>query len=412
MNTSIDRAGADSARDRVLACSRSLVARGLVVGSSGNVSERIDEHHFVVTPAGVVYEALTVGDIPVVDARTGEWSDGLRPTSEIALHLGLYRADPDLRAIVHTHSRHAAAFAVARVDLPFIMNENIATHSEKILVTDYAPPGSEDLGQQALRTFDRQPGSQAILLANHGVVALGESLDRAELVAAQVEWIAEVLYLSSTLRTDLGPTVVLPRGMQDAMGHNYGVTFSREGGNPAESAPLPPDEIVRALGLEPLPVEGGLFRQVWQSSETGTDGRPIGTSILAAFTGDPDSFSSMHRLAATEIWHASAGDAIKMLLLHPDGSSSEPILGLDVLAGQQLQIVVPGGTWMGASLVKGGRFGVFGATMAPGFIESDFEGGSAEMLIPTWPSAAARIRSLTRDGAPTSIAEKLRTSLD
>ncbi len=413
MNTFIDPAVVAAGRERVLACSRSLVARGLVVGSSGNVSERIDECHFVVTPAGVVYEALTIGDIPVVDVRTGEWSEGLRPTSEIALHLGLYRADPDLRAVVHTHSRHAAAFAVARVDLPFIMNENIATHSEKILVTDYAPPGSEDLGEQALRTFDRQPGSQAILLANHGVVALGESLDKAELLAAQVEWTAEVLYLSSTLRTDLGPTVVLPRDMQEAIGRNYGVTFAREGGGQAESAPSPSDVIVRALGLEPLPVEGGLFRQVWQSSETGTDGRPLGTSILAAFTADPDSFSSMHRLATTEIWHASAGDAIQMLLLHPDGSHSEPILGRDVLAGQQLQIVVPGGTWMGASLVPGGSLGVFGATMAPGFVESDYEGGMADELIAQWPTAAARVRALTRADAPTTrITEKLETALD
>ena len=159
-------------------------------------------------------------------------------------------------------------------------------------------------------------------------------------------------------------------------------------------------------------MEGGLFRQIWQTSETGADGRPLGTSILAAFTDDPDSFSSMHRLATTEIWHASAGDAITMRLLHPDGSHSEPVLGLDVLGGQQLQIVVPGGTWMGASLVPGGRFGVFGATMAPGFVESDFEGGSAERLITKWPAPAARIRSLIRDGAPTAITEKLATSLD
>ncbi len=406
MSNASDRSVVDAARERVLACSRSLVTRGLVVGSSGNVSERIDENHFVVTPAGVVYGALTIADIPVVDARTGEWSDGLRPTSEIALHLGLYRADPGLRAVVHTHSRHAAAFAVARIDLPFIMNENIATHSEKILVSAYAPPGSADLGEQALHTFDRQPGSQAILLANHGVVALGGSLDQAELVAAQVEWIAEVLYLSATLRTDLGPTVVLPRDMQDAIGHNYGVSFAREVHQPA-----PAEAIIRALCLAPLPVEGGLFRQVWQSSETGADGRPLGTSILAAFTADPDSFSSMHRLATTEIWHASAGDATQMLLLHPDGSHSEPVLGLDVLAGQHLQVVIPGGTWMGASLLPGGRFGVFGATMAPGFVESDFEGGSADVLISKWPAAAARIRSLTREGAPTAITEKLKTAL-
>ena len=218
----------DAARKRVLASARSLVARGLVVGSSGNVSERLSPFHFVVTPAGVVYDRLRLVDIPVVDQRTGEWTMGKQPTSEIALHLDLYRSDPTLQAIVHTHSRHAAAFAVARVDLPFIMNENIAMHAEHILVSDYAPPGSTDLGQQAMRTFNRQPGSRAILLSNHGVVALGDSVDQAELVAAQVEWIAEVAYLASTLRRDLGEVTVLPREMQDAIGRNYGVTFARE----------------------------------------------------------------------------------------------------------------------------------------------------------------------------------------
>ena len=218
----------DAARKRVLASARSLVARGLVVGSSGNVSERISPNHFVVTPAGVVYDKLRLVDIPVVEQSTGEWATGKRPTSEIALHLDLYRSDPALQAIVHTHSRHAAAFAVARVDLPFIMNENIAMHAENIFVSDYAPPGSTDLGQQALRTFKRQPGSRAILLSNHGVVALGDSVDQAELVAAQVEWIAEVAYLAATLRRDLGELTVLPREMQDAIGRNYGVTFARE----------------------------------------------------------------------------------------------------------------------------------------------------------------------------------------
>lgn len=230
-----------AARRRVLAGAHSLVARGLVIGSSGNVSQRISPSHFVVTPAGVVYDRLRLVDIPIVDQSTGEWSDGMSPTSEIALHLDLYQDDPTLQAIVHTHSRHAAAFAVARVDLPFIMNENIAMHAEKILVSEYSPPGSTDLGQQALRTFNRQPGSRAILLANHGVVALGNSVDQAELVAAQVEWIAEVAYLASTLRRDLGEVTVLPRDMQDAIGRNYGVTFSRE-----VAAPLPRSRKSRA----------------------------------------------------------------------------------------------------------------------------------------------------------------------
>jgi uncharacterized protein len=168
--------------------------------------------------------------------------------------------------------------------------------------------------------------------------------------------------------------------------------------------------VIEALGLEPLHVEGGMFRQTWQSPTRGPDGRPLGTSILAAFSDDPDSFSAMHRLPSTEIWHAAYGDPVHLLLLHPDGSSSEPILGHDVLGGQQLQVVIPAGTWMGASLLHGGTFGVFGCTMAPGFVESDYEGGVAEDLIVRWADRKARIRSLCREGGPLTIDDALKTA--
>lgn len=167
-----------------------------------------------------------------------------------------------------------------------------------------------------------------------------------------------------------------------------------------------------ALGLEPLAVEGGLFRQVWQSQERGLDGRPLGTSILAAFTDDADSFSAMHRLPSTEIWHAAYGSSISLLLLAADGSSSTPVIGRHVLAGEQLQVVIPAGTWMGASLVPGGTFGVFGATMAPGFVESDYEGARADDLAAVWPDHEARIRALCRTDGSVSIDHALKTSLD
>ena len=170
--------------------------------------------------------------------------------------------------------------------------------------------------------------------------------------------------------------------------------------------------VIAALGLEPLPVEGGLFRQIWQSPDRGVDGRPLGTSILAAFTDEVDSFSAMHRLPSTEIWHAAYGDPIRLLLLSADGTVSEPVLGREVLAGQHLQVVIPAGTWMGASLVSGGSFGVFGTTMAPGFVESDYEGGVAEMLVTQWPSAADRIRSLCRSDGPVRIDHALKTVFD
>jgi L-fuculose-phosphate aldolase len=202
-----------------------MVADGLVIGSAGNISVRVDERHFVVTAAGVPYGELAPADHPVVDAGTGKWSGPRPPTSEIALHTGLLAAMPEVGAVVHTHSRYAAAFSVARLDLPFICNESIATRAERVMVTTYAPPGSVDLGQQALATFRAQPGSRAVLLANHGVVAIGPTLGDAYLVAQSVEWTAEICHLARVLVAAGAGEHVLDRKVRDAIARNYGVTL-------------------------------------------------------------------------------------------------------------------------------------------------------------------------------------------
>jgi L-fuculose-phosphate aldolase len=209
------------------ACLRMVTDR-LVVASAGNISELVAPGWFVVSPSGHLYEDLKPADYPLVDLDTGRWQGEFAPTSEIALHIAIYTHLTDTTAIVHTHSRYAAAFAVALVDLPFVVNENVGPASEQILVTQYAAPGTENLGLNAVRTFKRQPGSRAILLANHGVVARAESVKKAYTIAAQVEWIAEVTHHASTLRPELESVVVIAREQQELIGKTYGVEIARE----------------------------------------------------------------------------------------------------------------------------------------------------------------------------------------
>ena len=162
-------------------------------------------------------------------------------------------------------------------------------------------------------------------------------------------------------------------------------------------------ELIDRLGLEPLEAEGGYFRQTWRSSLSLPSGKPCGTCIYALQTDEPDSFSAMHRLPTDEIWHFYLGDPLHLLLLHEDGSVSEPVLGHDVGNGQHVQLFIPAGTWMGGRVVAGGRFALFGCTMAPGFTEDDYEGAVAEDLIARWPHYNARIRSLIRVGGPVKM---------
>jgi len=163
--------------------------------------------------------------------------------------------------------------------------------------------------------------------------------------------------------------------------------------------------LVEMLGLVPLPVEGGHFRQTWLADTSLAAGalparygrdKPAGTAIYYLLTDDPDSFSALHRLPTDEVYHFYLGDPAEMLMLYPDGRSESLVLGPDLEAGQRVQHVVPRGVWQGSRLRAGGRFALLGTTMAPGFDVLDYEGGEREALLNAYPQAADRIRSLTR----------------
>lgn len=161
--------------------------------------------------------------------------------------------------------------------------------------------------------------------------------------------------------------------------------------------------LIEALGLQILPVEGIWFRETWRNPAPAPNGAPAGTAIYGLITDDPDSFSSLHVLEADELWHFYSGDPLELLLLHPDGLHTVAVLGPDVLAGQHPQVLVPAGVWMGADLVPGGRWCLFGTTMAPGFTPAMFRGGNAAHLSERWPTAAAHIGRLCRPDAPTHM---------
>lgn len=177
-----------------------------------------------------------------------------------------------------------------------------------------------------------------------------------------------------------------------------------------------PDQLISHFQLEPLPIEGSLFRQTYRATDTISEvaaspiyakDKPAGTAIVVMFTADPDSFSQMHRLPTDEIWHFYLGDPIELLLLHADGRSDHIVMGQDVLNGQCVQFVVPRGAWMGAHLLPGGAYAVFGNTMAPGFTSSDFEGVERDALIAQYPHEAELITRLTRLHSDTRMPDGL-----
>ena len=123
----------------------------------------------------------------------------------------------------------------------------------------------------------------------------------------------------------------------------------------------------------------------------GTGGsRSVGTAIYYMIT--PETFSALHRLRGTEIFHFYLGDAVVMLQLLPDGSSQTITLGSNLASGHQPQLVVRGGVWQGSRLAPGGKFALMGTTMSPGFDSADYEHGDIEQLIAEYPGQAELIR--------------------
>jgi hypothetical protein len=169
---------------------------------------------------------------------------------------------------------------------------------------------------------------------------------------------------------------------------------------------LTAEELIRRLGLEPLPVEGGWFRQTYLSAEEIPAGalparyaaaKPFGTAIYFLLTAEPDCFSALHRLPTDEIYHFYLGDPVELLALHPGGRSERVVLGQEIERGQQVQFTVPRGAWQGSRLLPGGSFALMGTTMAPGFTPPDFALGRREELLREFPQEAELIRALTRE---------------
>jgi len=165
---------------------------------------------------------------------------------------------------------------------------------------------------------------------------------------------------------------------------------------------LTAEQVIDRLGLEPHEAEGGYFRETYRSPL-----RHPASALPKAYGGErnastaiyyfltPDTFSAIHRVRSDEVFHFYAGDAVQMLQLRQDGSSSVVVIGGDLAADHSPQVVVPAGVWQGCRLVPGGRWALLGCTVAPGFDFADFEAATRDELLRGYPEQAALIAVLT-----------------
>ncbi len=198
-------------KEQVVKFGKKLIDKRLTTGSGGNISVYNREKNLIaISPSGLDYYETTPEDIVIMDIDANIVEGKHRPSSESGMHLEFYKARADVNAIVHTHSKFATAIACMGWELPAVHYLiGMAGHSVKC--AGYATYGTEKLAKKALEAIG---DSNAVLLANHGLIALGEDVERAFSTAEHLEFVSEVYYLTKTLGV---PNILSSENMDEVM---------------------------------------------------------------------------------------------------------------------------------------------------------------------------------------------------
>ena len=187
--------GEPEARAAIVAAGRRLYERRILASIEGNMSIRLDGDRVVATPSGINKGFMQPSDMVVTDLD-GNPEGGGNPSSEMRMHLAIYKVRPDLQAIVHAHPTVATGYAVAGRQLPAAVLAEIVTTLGCIPIAPYGTPSTDALADAVvgpIRNYD------ALLLANHGALTAGDSLDQAEERMYQLEHFAEVSLVAELL---------------------------------------------------------------------------------------------------------------------------------------------------------------------------------------------------------------------
>jgi L-fuculose-phosphate aldolase len=182
-------------RNAVCAAAKKLLRKGYVSGTWGNISQRIDDHLMAITPSGRAYESMRPEDIVLMDYHSHEHTGQFRPSSEYQLHTGIYRAREDIQAVVHTHQLYASVLAAAGREVPPILDDMAQIIGPSLRVTKYLHSNTDAIAQATVQALE---GRFAALMANHGAVCIGRSMEEAFVVCEVLEKSCQV-YLQAQL---------------------------------------------------------------------------------------------------------------------------------------------------------------------------------------------------------------------
>jgi len=193
----------DALRKRVWAMNLELPRNNLVAWTSGNVSARDPETNLVVIkPSGVTFDDLSPENMVVVDIDGQVVEGNLKPSSDTASHCVIYRARPDVNGVVHTHSRYATAFAVLGREIPCYTTAMGDEFGGPIPCGGFALIGGEEIGQLVVETL-KGYHSPSCILQNHGVFAVGATVEKAVQAAVMTEDNAAIVFIAQQMGTPI-----------------------------------------------------------------------------------------------------------------------------------------------------------------------------------------------------------------
>ena len=181
---------------RMAQCCRQLAAGGLIAGRDGNLSVRLGPDRVLVTPSGLIKSTLTAGDMVEVGLAGRKRRGRRNPTSELDLHLRILSRRPDVGAVVHAHPPTATGFAVAGEEIPANLLPELIFLVGRAPIVPYGTPGTPELGDRVEPFLAEH---NALLLAKHGAVTMGSTLDQAWIRMETLEHAARIIFTARAL---------------------------------------------------------------------------------------------------------------------------------------------------------------------------------------------------------------------
>ena len=175
---------------------------GLVAGTWGNISARIDEDYMVITPSGMDYSRLYPEQMVIVNMNTLEYEGNLKPSIEAVVHSAIYKDRPEVNGVVHTHSTYALTVATARKEIPPICDDQVQILGGSVRLAGYTMPGTKEMAAEVVKALKERAGA---LIATHGAITVGRTVAEAFTGSNVLEKAAQVYINSMAIG---GPTEI------------------------------------------------------------------------------------------------------------------------------------------------------------------------------------------------------------